>query len=134
VFGKLFTKSINYRSNKWAENYYVNVESQAGFRSKMGTVDNVFFVLNALINHFLTENKLIFVCVVDFTKAFDYLGRENIIYKLIQYGIRGKISNIIKSLYGNIKSRVKYNNTLSEAFECHLGVFQGDSLSLLIFS
>ena len=100
----------------------------------MGTVDNVFFVLNALINHFLTENKLIFVCVVDFTKAFDYLGRENIIYKLIQYGIRGKISNIIKSLYGNIKSRVKYNNTLSEAFECHLGVFQGDSLSLLIFS
>jgi len=81
----LFTKSINYRSNKWAENYYVNVESQAGFRSKMGTIDNVCFVLNALINHFLTENKLIFVCYVDFTKAFDYLGRENIIYKDFKY-------------------------------------------------
>ena len=81
----MFTKSINYRSNKWAENYHVNVESQAGFRSKMGTVDNGFFVLNALINHFLTENKLIFVCYVDFTKAFDYLGRENIIYKDFKY-------------------------------------------------
>jgi len=51
VFGKLFTKIINDRINKCAENYYVYVESQAGFRSKMGTVDNVF-VLNALINHF----------------------------------------------------------------------------------
>jgi len=42
VFGKLFTKIINDRLNKWAENYYVYVKSQAGFRSKMGTVDNVF--------------------------------------------------------------------------------------------
>ena len=42
--------------------------------------------------------------------------------------------NIIKSLYSNIKSRVKFNNTLSETFECHLGVFQGDSLSPLIIS
>jgi len=57
-----------------------------------------------------------------------------VFYKIIQYSIRGKILNIIKSLYNNIKSRVKYNNTLSEAFECHLGVFQGDSLSPLVFS
>ena len=56
MFGKLFTNIINDRLNKWAENYFVYVESQAGFRSKMGTVDNVL-VLNALINHFLTVNK-----------------------------------------------------------------------------
>ena len=60
VSGKLFTKIINDRLNKWADNYYVYVESQAGFRGKMGTVDNVF-VLNVLINHFLTEFN------VDFT-------------------------------------------------------------------
>jgi len=41
VFGKLFTKIINDILNTLAENYYVYVESQAGFRSKMGTVDNV---------------------------------------------------------------------------------------------
>ena len=57
-----------------------------------------------------------------------------VFYKIIQYSIRGKILNIIKSLYNNIESRVKFYNTLSEAFECHLGVFQGDSLSPLIFS
>jgi len=70
----LFTKIINDRLNKWTENYYVYVESQAGFRSKLGTVDNVF-VLNALINHVLTENKKLFVCNVEFTKAFGYLVR-----------------------------------------------------------
>jgi len=41
MFGKLFTKIINDRLNKWAENCYVYVESQAGFRSKMDTVDKV---------------------------------------------------------------------------------------------
>jgi len=60
VFGKLFIKIINDRLNKWAKNNYVYVESQAGFRGKMGTVDNVF-VLNVLINHLLTEFN------VDFT-------------------------------------------------------------------
>ena len=54
MFGKLFTKIINDILNTLAENYYVYVESQAGFRSKMGTVDNVL-VLNVLINHFLTK-------------------------------------------------------------------------------
>ena len=41
MFGKLFTKIINDRLNKWADNYYVYVESQAGFMSKMDTVNKV---------------------------------------------------------------------------------------------
>ena len=49
-----------------------------------------------------------------FTKAFDSLVRQNIFYTLIHYGVRGEILNIIKSLYNNIKLRVKHNNELSE--------------------
>lgn len=88
----------------------------------MGTVDNIF-VLHSLINHFISKNKKLYVCYVDFTKAFDYLVRENIFYKLIQYGVRGKMLSLIHSLYSNIKSRVKHNNNLSDTFECNLGVF-----------
>jgi hypothetical protein len=132
--GKLFTRVINNRLNKWAEKYNVYIESQAGLRSKMGTVDNVF-VLYGLINHFLNENKKIYACFVDFTKAFDLLVRENIWLKLIQIGVRGKILNVLKSMYQNVKSRVKTNsNTLSESFLCSLGVRQGDCLSPFLFS
>ena len=58
--------------------------------------------------------------------------RQNIFYKPIQYGLRGKMTPIVKSLYTNVKSRVKNNNELGDNFECFLGVRQGDCLSLFI--
>ena len=54
----------------WAENYNVYVEAQAGFRSNMSTVDNVF-VLNGLISHFLNQGKQLYTLFVDYTKVFD---------------------------------------------------------------
>ena len=37
-------------------------------------------------------------------------------------------------MYENVRSRVKYNNTLSDNFSCFLGVKQGESLSPFLFS
>ena len=37
-------------------------------------------------------------------------------------------------MYCAVKSRVKLGNKLSDAFECSLGVRQGESLSLFLFS
>ena len=42
--------------------------------------------------------------------------------------------NIIRSIYNSVKSRVKCNNTLSEAFSCNIGVRQGECLSPFLFS
>jgi len=109
TFGKLFTKVLNNRLNVWAENYSVYCEAQAGFRKTMGTVDN-FFVFSNAIEYLLQQNKKLFVCYEDFTKAFDLLVRGNIFYKLIKYGLRGNIMNTIYSLYQNVKSSVKFEN------------------------
>ena len=68
TLGKLFTRILNNRLNKWAEMYNVYIEAQAGFRKHMGTVDS----LNGLITHCINENKYLYCCFVDFTKAFDY--------------------------------------------------------------
>jgi len=40
--GTLFTRILNTRLCNWAESYNVYIEAQAGFRSKMGTADNIF--------------------------------------------------------------------------------------------
>jgi len=41
--------------------------------------------------------------------------------------------DIIKSMYENVRSKVKYNNTLSDDFSLvFLGVRQGEALSILI--
>jgi len=73
----------------------------------------------------LNTGKRLFCAFIDFSKAFDYVVRDNLWTKLIKLGIRGNIVNIIKS----VKSRVKMQNKLSDAYECLLGVRQGESLS-----
>ena len=42
TIGKLFSRVLNNRLNSWADKYSVYIEAQAGFRSNMGTVDNMF--------------------------------------------------------------------------------------------
>ena len=99
----------------------------------MSTVDDIF-VLHGLISHILNNGERLYCAFVDFTKAFDYVVRENLWYKLIKIGIWGKILNIIKSMFSCVKSRVKYCNKLGKEFDCILGVRQGECLSPLLFS
>ena len=133
IVSKLFSNILNLRLDKWAEDYHVYVEAQAGFRKGMGTIDNIF-ILHSLISHCVNEKKMLFSAFIDFKKAFDFVVRDVLWYKLIQMGVRGKILNIIQSMYNNIKSRVKFDNIVSEEFSSFLGVRQGECLSPFLFS
>ena len=54
--GKLFSRVINNRLSEWAEHYFILTEAQAGFRSNMSTVDNIF-VLHSLISHMINQER-----------------------------------------------------------------------------
>ena len=86
--GKKFSRILNNRLTKWAEEYYVYIEDQAGFRECIGTVDNLF-VLHGLISHTLNKTEKLICTFVDFTKTFDYVVRDILLYKLIKFGVRG---------------------------------------------
>ena len=66
---------------------------------------------------------------MDFNKAFDYVERDSLWYKRIKIGVRGRMLDMIKSIYNTVKSRVKNNNTLSESFSCNIWVKQRECLS-----
>ena len=106
TLGKLFTHIINSRLTVWASKYNVSIEAQVRFRAKMGTVDNIF-VLHGILNHMLNTGKRLFCAFIDFSKAFDYVFRDNLWTKLIKLGIRGNILNIIKSIYSSVKENTK---------------------------
>ena len=99
----------------------------------MSAIDNIF-VLSCLIRHFLNNNEFLYCAFIDFTKAFDYVVRDVIWYKLLKIGVRGKMLDIIKSIYQNVKSQVKHNNNLSSSFTCNTAVRQGECLSPFLFS
>ena len=133
TLSKLFTRILNNRLTSWAEEYGIYIEAQAGFRQHMSTVDNVF-VLNSLISHALNPGKKLYCSFIDFSKAFDYVVKDILWHKLLNIGVRGKMFDIIVSMYHNIRSRVKYNNCLSDSFSCQLGVRQGECLSPFLFA
>ena len=54
--------------------------------------------------------------------------------KLTKIGIRGKLLESIKALYTNLYSSVKFNDTLTLAFEIGRGVKQGCKLSPTLFN
>ena len=87
-----------------------------------------------MITHCLNNNDQLYCAFVDFTKAFDFVVRDILWFKLIKTGVRGKMLNIIKSIYNCVKSRVKHDNTLSEPFTCNIGVRQGECLSPFLFA
>ena len=99
----------------------------------MGTVDNSF-VFHGLITHHLNHGKKMFSAFVDFTKALDYVVRDNLWFKLVKLGLRRNILNIIKSMYESVKSRVKLRGKNENEYFYSLGLRQGECLSPLLFT
>ena len=58
------------------------------------------------------------------SRAFDSVTHRKLWQKLVRCGITGKLLNIIRSMYGKIKSCVKLNGKCSDFFNG-----QGESLS-----
>ena len=52
----------------------------------------------------------------------------------LKLGITGNMLNVLKSMYSNVKSKVFYNGSTSDAFDNTLGVHQGDRLSPFLYA
>ena len=96
------------------------------------TSDNLF-VLTGFVEKQLTINKCLYVCYIDFSKAFDMVNRTILFYKLISSGWRGRVIDTFRSLYGKTHFQVKRNGRLSRAVLNNLGVNQGGISSGLMF-
>ena len=133
VVGKLFTRVLNNRLNKWAESYGIYVDAQYGFRKERSTVYCIF-ILHQLINDYIARSKKLYVFFVDFSKAFDFVVRDNLWFKLLQVGVRGAMLNILMSMYEHVKAKVYMNGTKSYEFDFKLGVQQEECLSPFLFA
>ena len=133
ILGKIFTRVLNNRLTTWAEDYGIYVEAQNGFRKGRGTVDNLF-ILQQLIDNYIEKGEKLYAFFIDFTKAFDYVVRDNLWLKLLKCGVKGKMLNIIISMYQCVKTFVFVNGEKSTPIISRLGVRQGECLSPFLFA
>ena len=131
--GKLFTSVLNDRLSEYSNTINIINETQAGFRHDYSTLDHIF-LLKCVVDLFNWRKKKLFCLFVDYKKAFDLVWRDGLWYKLVREKVNGKILNVIRNMYSNIKSCVMLNQEISDNFVCNMGVRQGENLSPLLFA
>ena len=88
------------------------------------------FTLNSIIRN----NSTVFATFIDLKKAFDFIDRDMLLYKLFLNNIDGKIYESIKTIYANTSACIKLNGKTSSWFSCISGVKKGDNCSPILFS
>ena len=72
------------------------------------------------IDSYLNKGKKLYLCFVDFAKAYDSVWRKGLFYKLIRYGFSVIILKLLKSMYSNITSGVRLSNSITDLFQLKL--------------
>ena len=82
----------------------------------------------------LVNNRRLYVAFIDFEKAFDSVSRKLLWPILIKNGVKGKLFRCIRSIYVNVKARVRGGVDVTDYIMCTRGVKQGDVCSPVLFS
>ena len=105
---------------------------QAGFRKGRSTTEQIF-VLRNIIEQVVEWNSSLYLCFVDYEKAFDSIHRDTL-WKIMRcYGIPTKIVRMVQVMYTNCTCAVVDGVGRSDWFEVKSGVKQGCNMSGFLF-
>ena len=90
TMAKIFSSVLNNRICKYLEQLEILPDEQNRFRQNRACIDHLF-VLTSIIRNRKLKGKPTFACYVDMRKAYDFLHRDSMFYKIASCGIRGKI-------------------------------------------
>ena len=132
IFAQLFEILVYNRLTYLNEAFDKVDEFNGGFLMGSRTADNMF-ILNGLIQRQLAIGKPLYVCFVDFSKAFDLVNRYILFYKLIKSGWSGRVIDTVRNFYSKTYFRVKHKGLVSPPIPNYIGVNQGGNASGLMF-
>ena len=98
---KLFTLLMNNLLNAFFDTNNTNHFNQLGFRKGFRPADHVF-TLKTLIDQTFYNKEDLFVCFVDFKKAYDTVWRNGLYLKLLKNGVSKKFVRILMNMYSSL--------------------------------
>jgi endonuclease/exonuclease/phosphatase family metal-dependent hydrolase len=128
---KLLLKIIQRRNDKKIEAEIGN--TQSGFRKGMGTREGIFN-LRMVVERCIEMQKDVYLCFIDYEKAFDRVNHEGLIRCMQNIGMDGKDLKLIANLYWHQTAviRTETGNTTEVAIK--RGVRQGCVISPTAFN
>ena len=105
-------------------------DSQYGFRAGRGTRDAIC-QLRIMAERCLEMQQTLYICFIDYTKAFDRVKHDLLFEILSKSGVPDKEINIINLQQ---KATVRYENETSQEITIKRGVRQGYILSPCLFN
>ena len=106
---------------------------QSGFKTGTGTREGIFN-LRTICERSLEVKKDMYICFIDYTKAFDRIKHTKMIKCLQEIGIDDKDLQIIAKLYWEQTAVVRTDSGVTPEFKIKKGVRQGCILSPSLFN
>ena len=132
MFTKIFETAVNKRISFMNDAFKTTDIFNGGFLEGSRTAD-IIFIIQGLIERQLILGKSLYICMVDFSKAFDLVNRNILFFKLLRARFHGKVIDTLRSLYRKTVFRVKCKGLLSPPICDSYGVNQGGNASPMLF-
>ena len=129
---KILERLVYKRTLKFLVNCKILGDSQFGFRKNHSTTHALLTFLDK-VAHAIDDTSHTIGVFLDFSKAFDTINHNILIYKLRHYGIRGRALDWFQDYLTNRKQFVSINGKESELKSISCGVPQGSLLGPLLF-
>jgi hypothetical protein len=91
------------------------------------------FIASEVIIESSTNNDELLLLTLDAEKAFDKLNHEILFNKLYHNGIKGDMWVLLRNMYREMITQVKWDNHLSENIYVNQGIQQGAKLSTSLY-
>ena len=106
---------------------------QAGFRKGRGTKDQIANI-HWIIKEAREFQKNIYLCFLDYAKAFDCVDHNKLWKILKEMGVSDHLSGLLRKLYAGQEATVRTGHGTTDCFQIGKGVGQGCILSPCLFN
>ena len=134
TIGKVFHSILAHRlQNFCLEKNIINRKLQKGFLNHISGCTEHSTVLQNAIRHARRSKHALHCIWLDLKNAFGSVRHDYLNFVLEHYGIPNWLRTYLSSFYSNIKASIETSYFTTAAISLKCGVFQGDTLSPMLF-